>query len=144
MNEGSFTFQKCCSRRGDEGWPDHPQSSIGSARGGIGRYRGVGHCKRGLHHIGANLVAMLLEGAGFKIIDLSTDVTPETFTKAIRENRAAIMGMSALLTTTMKEMKTTIAAVHDMGVRDEVKIIIGGAPVSEAYAREIGADGYGG
>jgi len=102
----------------------------------------LGTVKGDMHDIGKNLVAMMLEGAGFKIIDLGTDVTPESFTKAIRENQAAIVGLSALLTTTMKAMKTTIEVMQDLGIREEVKFIIGGAPVTEAYAKEIGADGY--
>jgi 5-methyltetrahydrofolate--homocysteine methyltransferase len=102
----------------------------------------IGTVKGDLHDIGKNLVAMMLEGAGFEIIDLGTDVPPQKFGEAVREHGAEIVGMSALLTTTMQAMRSTIEAMDDMGVRDEVKIIIGGAPVTDAFAKEIGADGY--
>jgi 5-methyltetrahydrofolate--homocysteine methyltransferase len=102
----------------------------------------MGTVKGDLHDIGKNLVAMMLEGAGFEIIDLGTDVSPEKFAEAAREHGAQIVGMSALLTTTMQNMKSTIEAVEDLGMRDQVKIMIGGAPVTDAYAKEIGADGY--
>lgn len=102
----------------------------------------IGTVKGDLHDIGKNLVAMMLEGAGFEIIDLGTDVPPEKFAAAARENGAKIIGMSALLTTTMQNMKATIEALQDLDVRDSIKVIIGGAPVTEAYAKEIGADGY--
>ena len=102
----------------------------------------IGTVKGDLHDIGKNLVAMMLEGAGFEITDLGTDVSPEKFVEAIKENQAQIVGFSALLTTTMTMMKDTIEALKEAGVRDQVKIIIGGAPVTQSYANEIGADGY--
>lgn len=102
----------------------------------------AGTVKGDLHDIGKNLVCMLLEGAGFEIIDLGTDVTPEKFVQVIQEGRADIMALSALLTTTMPNMKVTIEALKSAGVRENVKVIIGGAPVTEAYAEQIGADGY--
>jgi len=102
----------------------------------------LGTVKGDLHDIGKNLVSMMLEGAGFEVIDLGVDVTPEKFSAAIREKDAQIIGMSALLTTTMLNMKSTIEALKKDGVRDTVKIVIGGAPVTQNYADEIGADGY--
>ena len=95
-----------------------------------------------LHDIGKNLVCMMLEGAGFEIIDLGTDVTPEKFVEAVREKDANLIAMSALLTTTMPNMRTTIDALNASGLRDKVKIMVGGAPVTESYAQQIGADGY--
>ena len=102
----------------------------------------IGTVKGDLHDIGKNLVMMMLEGAGFELIDLGTDVSPEKFVSAIQENNAGLVGMSALLTTTMSNMKLVISAIKDAGLRDKVKIMVGGAPVTEAYAKEIGADGY--
>lgn len=102
----------------------------------------IGTVKGDLHDIGKNLVAMMLEGAGFEIVDLGTDVTPEKFVAAIKEYDASLIGMSALLTTTMSNMKMVITALKDAGLRDRVKVMIGGAPVTETYAKEIGADGY--
>jgi 5-methyltetrahydrofolate--homocysteine methyltransferase len=102
----------------------------------------AGTVKGDLHDIGKNLVCMLLEGAGFEIIDLGTDVTPEKFVQVIQDGRADIMALSALLTTTMPNMKVTIEALKSAGVRDKVKVMIGGAPVTQAYAEQIGADGY--
>jgi len=102
----------------------------------------IGTVKGDLHDIGKNLVAMMLEGAGFEIIDLGTDVAPEAFAQAAREHNAKMIGMSALLTTTMPNMKATIEALKDLGIRDQVKIIIGGAAVTDDYAQQIGADGY--
>jgi 5-methyltetrahydrofolate--homocysteine methyltransferase len=87
-------------------------------------------------------VAMMLEGAGYEIIDLGTDVAPEKFAQAAREHGAKVVGMSALLTTTMQNMKSVVEAIDDLGLRKQVKIVIGGAPVTENYAKEIGADGY--
>lgn len=84
----------------------------------------------------------LLEGAGFEIIDLGTDVSPEKFVEAVSNDAVDIVGLSALLTTTMPSMATTIKALEDAGVRDQVKVIIGGAPVTDAYATQIGADGF--
>ncbi len=102
----------------------------------------IGTVKGDLHDIGKNLVAMMLEGGGFEVIDLGVDTSPEKFIEAIREKQPDIVGMSALLTTTMVNMKTTIDAFVEAGVRDQVKVMIGGAPVTQRYADEIGADGY--
>jgi 5-methyltetrahydrofolate--homocysteine methyltransferase len=102
----------------------------------------IGTVKGDLHDIGKNLVAMMLEGAGFELVDLGTDVSPEKFAQAAREQRPGIVGLSALLTTTMQNMKATIEALEDVGVRDQVKVIVGGAPLTEDFARQIGADGY--
>jgi 5-methyltetrahydrofolate--homocysteine methyltransferase len=101
----------------------------------------VGTVKGDLHDIGKNLVMMMMEGAGFQIMDLGVDVTPEKFVQAIK-NGAQIIGLSALLTTTMPSMKNTIDAVKAAGLRDKVKILVGGAPLTQSYADEIGADGY--
>ncbi|MBI9050409.1 MAG: corrinoid protein [Anaerolineaceae bacterium] len=102
----------------------------------------IGTVKGDLHDIGKNLVAMMLEGAAFEVIDLGTDVTPQRFIQVIEEEQVQIIAMSALLTTTMPNMKTTIDAIIEAGVRDQVKIMVGGAPVTQAYAEQIGADGY--
>ncbi len=102
----------------------------------------IGTVKGDLHDIGKNLVAMMLEGAGFEVIDLGVDVSPEKFVNAAKERGAGAIGMSALLTTTMLNMKETIKAVNKEGIHDKVKIVIGGAPVTQNYANEIGADGY--
>ena len=102
----------------------------------------IGTVKGDLHDIGKNLVAAMLEGGGYEIIDLGVNVDPAKFVAAVKDKNARIIAMSALLTTTMPAMKTTIEALKQAGVRDQVKVMIGGAPVSEAYAKEIGADGY--
>jgi 5-methyltetrahydrofolate--homocysteine methyltransferase len=102
----------------------------------------IGTVKGDLHDIGKNLVAAMLEGAGFEVIDLGVDVSPEKFAAAIKEKNANLVAMSALLTTTMSSMKTTIDAISSAGVRGQVKVMIGGAPVTDKYAQEIGADGY--
>jgi 5-methyltetrahydrofolate--homocysteine methyltransferase len=102
----------------------------------------VGTVKGDLHDIGKNLVRMMLEGGGFEVIDLGTDVDPSAFVDAVREHKPDLVGMSALLTTTMTQMKTTIEALEEAGLRDSVKIMIGGAPVTAAFAEEISADGY--
>jgi 5-methyltetrahydrofolate--homocysteine methyltransferase len=102
----------------------------------------IGTVKGDLHDIGKNLVAMMLKGAGFEIIDLGTDVPPEKFAAAVRENSPDIVGMSALLTTTMPEMENTLEALEDLGVRQNVKVMIGGAPVTHSYSEQIGADGF--
>jgi len=101
----------------------------------------IGTVKGDLHDIGKNLVAMMLEGAGFEVQDLGVDVTPEAFVKAA-QNGAQVIGMSALLTTTMNNMKSILQALQEAGVRGQVKVVIGGAPVTEAYAQQIGADAY--
>lgn len=95
-----------------------------------------------LHDIGKNLVGMMMEGAGFEIVDLGTDVTADAFVEAVREHNADIVGMSALLTTTMPSMTATVEALTEAGLRDKIKVLIGGAPVTQAYADEIGADGF--
>ena len=102
----------------------------------------VGTVQGDLHDIGKNLVCLMLEGAGFEIKDLGADVPPDKFVEAVKAGGVDIVAMSALLTTTMSRMKDTIEALQSAGVRHNVKIIIGGAPVTEAYAREVGADGY--
>ncbi|HSL21099.1 MAG TPA: corrinoid protein [Vicinamibacterales bacterium] len=102
----------------------------------------LGTVKGDLHDIGKNLVGIMLQGAGFEIIDLGVDVEPEAFVGAAVEHGASIIGMSALLTTTMTGMKDVIAAVETRGLRGRIKIIVGGAPVSEVFARDIGADAY--
>jgi 5-methyltetrahydrofolate--homocysteine methyltransferase len=102
----------------------------------------IGTVKGDLHDIGKNLVAMMLEGAGFEINDLGTDVPPDKFIAAINEGGVDILAMSALLTTTMPMMETTIKSVAEAGLKDKVKIIIGGAPVTKEYASKVGADGY--
>ena len=102
----------------------------------------AGTVKGDLHDIGKNLVCMMLEGAGFEIVDLGVDVGPDQFLDAVVNQGVDIIAMSALLTTTMPNMKVTVDAIKEAGVRDKVKVIIGGAPVTDAYAQEIGADGY--
>ena len=103
----------------------------------------VGTVQGDLHDIGKNLVASLLEGGGFEVIDLGADVPPEKFIAAVREQGVQIVCLSALLTVTMPSMKTTIEALEAAGVRKQVKVLVGGAPVTSQYAKEIGADGYG-
>ena len=102
----------------------------------------IGTVKGDLHDIGKNLVAAMLEGAGFEVTDLGTDVSPEKFVEAVGTKNANIVCLSALLTVTMPAMKTTVEALKAAGVRDKVKVMIGGAPVTDQYAREIGADSY--
>lgn len=101
----------------------------------------IGTVQGDLHDIGKKLVAMMLEGAGFEIVDLGIDVAPETFVEAVREG-VQVVALSALLTTTMPGMKTVIDAIREAGLRDHVRIIVGGAPLNQAYADEIGADGF--
>jgi 5-methyltetrahydrofolate--homocysteine methyltransferase len=103
----------------------------------------VGTVKGDLHDIGKNLVAAMLEGGGYEVIDLGVNVTPEQFVAAVKEKNVQIVALSALLTTTMPSMKTTIDALKSAGVREQVKVLIGGAPITKRYADEIGADGYG-
>lgn len=103
----------------------------------------LGTVQGDLHDIGKNLVGMMLQGAGYEIIDLGTDVPPEKFAEAVRMHRPLVVGLSALLTTTMGNMKYAIEAIEDVGLRDQVKIIVGGAPLTDEFARSIGADGYG-
>ncbi|MFQ5577698.1 MAG: corrinoid protein [Anaerolineae bacterium] len=103
----------------------------------------LGTVKGDLHDIGKNLVGMMCEGAGFEVINLGFNVEPEKFVSAIKEYRPNLVGMSALLTTTMRAMGHTIKAIEEAGLRDTVKIIVGGAPVDADFAARIGADGYG-
>ncbi|MCP4681863.1 MAG: cobalamin-binding protein [Desulfobacterales bacterium] len=103
----------------------------------------VGTVKGDLHDIGKNLVAMALEGAGFEVIDLGTDVSPDQFVEAIKEHKPQVVALSALLTTTMMAMKDTIEAIKAAGLKDQVKIMIGGAPLRQEFADEIEADFYG-
>jgi 5-methyltetrahydrofolate--homocysteine methyltransferase len=103
----------------------------------------IGTVKGDLHDIGKNIVASMLEGGGFEITDLGADVAPEKFVDAVRANRANLVCLSALLTVTMSSMKTTIEALSAAGLRGQAKIMVGGAPVTQRYADEIGADGYG-
>lgn len=103
----------------------------------------IGTVKGDLHDIGKNLVASMLEGAGFDVMDIGIDVPPDKFVEAVRSNHPDILALSALLTTTMPEIKTVIDALSQAGLRSQVKVIIGGAPVTQSYADEVGADGYG-
>jgi 5-methyltetrahydrofolate--homocysteine methyltransferase len=102
----------------------------------------IGTVKGDLHDIGKNLVSMMLEGSGFQIFDLGTDVSPEKFLEAIKTHKPDIVGMSALLTTTMVNMEKTMQYLEENGARKGLKVIIGGAPISQKYADDIGADGY--
>jgi 5-methyltetrahydrofolate--homocysteine methyltransferase len=102
-----------------------------------------GTVKGDLHDIGKNIVAMMLEGAGFRIVDLGVDVGPEKLVEAVRREQANFVALSALLTTTMVNMKGSIEALIAAGLRQQVKVMVGGAPVTESWARSIGADGYG-
>jgi 5-methyltetrahydrofolate--homocysteine methyltransferase len=102
----------------------------------------LGTVKGDLHDIGKNLVGMMCEGAGFEIKDLGRDVAPEQFVEAVKEFEPDVVGMSALLTTTMRTMESTVKVLEEAGLRDRVKIMIGGAPVTQAFADQIGADGY--
>ncbi len=108
---------------------------------GVGKFL-IGTVQGDLHDIGKNLVKMMLEGSGFEVVDLGTDVKPQAFVEAVQAHNPDIVGMSALLTTTMVNMKSTIEALQEAGVRGSVKVMIGGAPVTEAYAKDIGADGF--
>ena len=103
----------------------------------------IGTVKGDLHDIGKNLVTMMMEGAGFEVIDLGTDVSPDKFVEAIQEFQPSLVGMSALLTTTMPSMATTIKAIESAGLRNQVKVIVGGAPLTDQYSKSIGADGFG-
>jgi len=102
----------------------------------------IGTVEGDLHDIGKDLVAMMLEGAGFEVINLGVEVSAAAFVQAVREHNADILALSALLTTTMTCMPEVVKALTEAGIRDQVKVIIGGAPVTQAYAEEIGADGY--
>jgi 5-methyltetrahydrofolate--homocysteine methyltransferase len=102
----------------------------------------LGTVKGDIHDIGKNLVAYMLEGSGYRVVDIGISVTPEKFVEAIKQHTPEIVGMSAMLTTTMQEMGTTIRVLKEHGVRDAVRVIVGGAPVNRSFAVEIGADGY--
>ncbi len=102
----------------------------------------IGTVKGDLHDIGKNLVSMMLKGAGFEVIDLGVDVPPERFVETVEKENAPLMGLSALLTTTMPSMRDTIEALAKSGLREKVKVMVGGAPLTQEYADEIGADGY--
>jgi 5-methyltetrahydrofolate--homocysteine methyltransferase len=103
----------------------------------------AGTVKGDLHDIGKNLVCMMWEGAGFEVVDLGTDVAPEKFVQAVKDTGAQILGMSTLLTTTMLGMRDVIRSLEQAQLREKVKVLIGGAPVTHTFAKEIGADGYG-
>ena len=103
----------------------------------------IGTVEGDLHDIGKNLVSMMLQGAGFNVVDLGTNVKPQDFVEAVKSNKANILGMSALLTTTMPKMEETVRALKESGIRDQVKIMAGGAPVTQKFIDDIGADGYG-
>ena len=103
----------------------------------------IGTVKGDLHDIGKNLVSSMLEGSGFEVKDLGTDVSPEKFVEAVRESNAQVVCLSSLLTVTMPSMKTTITALENAGLRRQVKVLVGGAPVTSQYAQKIGADAYG-
>jgi len=102
----------------------------------------IGTVKGDLHDIGKNLLGMMLEGAGFEVIDVGIDASPEKFLQAAKEHKANVIGMSALLTTTMMQMKSTVEALQAAGLKGKVKTMVGGAPVTDEFARQIGADGY--
>lgn len=102
----------------------------------------IGTVKGDLHDIGKNLVAAMLEGGGFEVVDLGVDVAPEAFVKAAQDRGATVLALSALLTTTMPGMKKVISALDEAGMRSQVKVMIGGAPITQRFAEEIGADGY--
>ncbi len=114
---------------------------LAEGREPVGRVA-IGTVKGDLHDIGKNLVAALLEGGGFEVIDLGVNVSPEQFVAAVKEKNAQVVAMSALLTTTMPSMKSTIEALKSAGLRNQVKVLIGGAPITQRYADEIGADGF--
>lgn len=103
----------------------------------------IGTVKGDMHDIGKNIVIMMLEASGFTVIDLGIDVQREVFVEKLREHDADILAMSALLTTTMGEIKNVIKLIKDEGIRDRIGVIVGGAPIDQAFAREVGADGYG-
>ena len=102
----------------------------------------LGTVKGDLHDIGKNLVGTIMSGAGFKVVDLGANVPPEKFVEAVKPHRADMVGMSAMLTTTLPMMDSTVRALTEAGVREQVRVLIGGAPVTDRYAQEIGADGY--
>ncbi len=103
----------------------------------------IGTVEGDLHDIGKNLVSMMLQGAGFNVVDLGVSVKPDDFVEAVKTHKPVLLGMSALLTTTMPKMEQTISALKEAGIRDQVKIMAGGAPVTQKFVEEIGADAYG-
>lgn len=114
----------------------------GAAREAVGRFL-IGTVEGDIHSIGKNIVATMLKAAGFEVIDIGVDVPTQTFVEKVRELKPDILGLSALMTTTMMKQKEVIEALKEAGLRDQVKVIIGGAPVTEEWAREIGADAVG-
>ena len=102
----------------------------------------LGTVKGDLHDIGKNLVGIMMEGAGMQVFDVGVDISPEKFVEAVKENKPQFVGMSALLTTTMPSMKETLEALEEAGLRGDVKVLVGGAPVTQKFAEDIGADGY--
>lgn len=102
----------------------------------------IGTVKGDLHDIGKNLVSMLMESSGYEVVNIGVDISPEDFAEAVKEHKPQVVGLSALLTTTMLAMKDTIDALEEEGIRDSVKVILGGAPVTAEFAKEIGADGF--
>jgi 5-methyltetrahydrofolate--homocysteine methyltransferase len=158
LNEGMIAAMKEVGRRFEEGDYFVPEMLIAARamQSGLALLKpylkdadikpagkvAIGTVKGDLHDIGKNLVGMMLEGGGFEVIDLGTDVAPEKFVDAVVNNQVQLIGLSALLTTTMSNMKSTIDALQAAGVREQVKVIIGGAPVTEDYAVKIGADGF--
>mgnify|MGYP001161549281 FL=1 len=144
MREGDmFIPEVLLSARVMQGALDILKPHLGEgAAAGLGTVV-IGTVQGDLHDIGKNLVGMLMQGAGFTVVNLGTGVTAADFVAAAQEHSAQIIGMSALLTTTLPRMAETIAALKDAGLRDSVKVMVGGAPVTQAYADEIGADGYG-
>ena len=120
---------------------DHFAGYPGTMTAGLHNLPKIGTTQGDLHDIGKNLVAMMLEGSGYEIVDLGVDVPADRFIQAIRDG-ANVVAMSALLTTTMTNMQVAIEAIKEAGLRDQVRIIVGGAPITKSYADEIGADGY--
>lgn len=128
----AYTMEECL---------DILRPTLGEGTGGIGKVV-IGTVEGDIHDIGKNLVAMLLDGAGFEVVNLGNGITAAQFVQAVKEHNADIVGMSALLTTTIVRMPQTIQALKDAGLRDKVKVVVGGAPVSPEWAAEIGADAY--
>ncbi len=116
-------------------------TAAGAETGGAGRVV-IGTVAGDMHDIGKNLVAIMLEGAGFEVVDLGVDVPVQHFVEAVRQHQPAIVGLSALLTTTTAQIGTTIAALEAAGLRSNIKVMVGGAPVTQAFADQVGADGY--
>lgn len=158
LNEGMIAAMKEVGRLFEEGEYFVPEMLIAARamQAGLGILRPIlvdsgvepigkvviGTVKGDLHDIGKNLVGMMLEGAGFEVLDLGTNVSPEQFVEAAKEHQPNIIGMSALLTTTMPAMEATIKALQEAGIREQVKVLVGGAPVTDTFADKIGADGF--